>query len=92
MGRYNIQLLKTKEVAKLLGFSTPSPSFRSWCRRMNIEPVPGRRDVYDPVLVRMRLDEAQGLSSTGKSIKDLAASSEKSLALVEVHAIGSGYR
>jgi len=28
---------------------------------MRIHPVPGRRGVYDPAIVRRRLDEAQGL-------------------------------
>jgi hypothetical protein len=56
-----VRLIKTDKLAQLLGYKSASPAFRSWCELLEIKPVPGRRDVYDPAHVRMRLDIAQGL-------------------------------
>lgn len=57
-----IQLITSDKLAESLGYSGPNHAFRTWCTQMRITPVPGRRGVYDPVLVRRRLDEAQGLA------------------------------
>lgn len=57
-----LDLITTEELAKRMGYSGATDAFRSWCTQMRITPVPGRRGVYDPVLVRRRLDEAQGLT------------------------------
>lgn len=59
----NIRLIPLEELARDLGYSGPNSSCRDWLAMMRITPVPGRRGWYDPLLVRKRLDEAQGLSS-----------------------------
>jgi hypothetical protein len=54
-------LVHVEDLAKALGYSGATSSFREWCASMRITPVPGRVGWYDPRLVRRRLDEAQGL-------------------------------
>jgi hypothetical protein len=56
-----IDLVPARELARKMGYAGPNDAFRQWCRKIGIAAVPGRRGVYDPVLVRRRLDEAQGL-------------------------------
>jgi hypothetical protein len=56
-----IRLVSSDELAQSLGYSTANDAFRSWCAKLRITPVPGRRGYYDEMLVRRRLDEAQGL-------------------------------
>lgn len=56
-----IRLVSSDELAQSLGYSAANDAFRSWCAKLRITPVPGRRGYYDEVLVRRRLDEAQGL-------------------------------
>lgn len=56
-----IRLVSSEELAQTLGYSAPNDAFRSWCAKLQITPVPGRRGVFDIALVRRRLDEAQGL-------------------------------
>jgi hypothetical protein len=56
-----IRLLSINELAQELGYSGANSSCRDWLANMRITPVPGRRGWYDPLLVRRRLDEAQGL-------------------------------
>ena len=84
MGRYSIELLKTEQLAKMCGYTSASPAFRLWCASLGITPVTGRRDVYDPILVRQRLDEAQGLLPKNPDVvvarREL---DENSLSLVE---------
>ena len=58
----NIQLIPLEKLAQDLGYSGPNASCRDWLAMMRITPVPGRRGWYDPLLVRRRLDEAQGLT------------------------------
>jgi len=56
-----INLIHSDVLARDVGYSSANSSFREWCARMRITPVPGRRGFYDAALVRRRLDEAQGL-------------------------------
>jgi hypothetical protein len=58
-----IDLMTGETLAHRLGYGGVTNAFRDWCVKMRITPVPGRRGYYDPVLVRRRLDEAQGLAS-----------------------------
>ena len=55
------ELVSAEDLARQMLFSGVNGAFRDWCALMRIHPVPGRRGVYDPALVRRRLDEAQGL-------------------------------
>ena len=57
-----IFLVSSDQLAKAVGYKSASPAFRHWCQLLNITPVPGRKNTYDPALVRQRLDEAQGLA------------------------------
>lgn len=57
------RLMTADELAHEMGYTSANDAFRRWCSQLRITPVPGRRGVYDPVLVRRRLDEAQGLVS-----------------------------
>ncbi len=56
-----IDLISGEELAKRLRFDGTTSGFRKFCRNTGIRPVPGRKDCYDPVAVRQRLDLVQGL-------------------------------
>ncbi len=58
-----IDLMTGEALARRVGYGGATNAFRDWCAKLRITPVPGRRGYYDPVLVRKRLDEAQGLAS-----------------------------
>ena len=58
-----IDLMTGEALARRVGYGGVTNAFRDWCANVRITPVPGRRGYYDPVLVRKRLDEAQGLAS-----------------------------
>lgn len=58
----HIRLISIEQLALELGYSGANSSCRDWLATLRITPVPGRRGWYDPLLVRRRLDEAQGLS------------------------------
>lgn len=51
-----IRLITADELAKAMGFSGATNSFREWLVLTGIKPVPGRRGFFDPVHVRRRLD------------------------------------
>ena len=57
----HIRLISIEQLAQELGYSGANSSCRDWLATLRITPVPGRRGWYDPLLVRRRLDEAQGL-------------------------------
>lgn len=57
------ELISGEDLARQMLFSGANGAFRDWCALMKIHPVPGRRGVYNPALVRRRLDEAQGLNT-----------------------------
>lgn len=58
-----IQMMTGNELARALGFEGVTGSFRSFCQEAGIKTLPGRRDCYDPVAVRHRLNLVQGLTS-----------------------------
>lgn len=58
-----LKLMTEAELLDAMRLEKAPRSFRAWCRDIGIRPVPGRRGVYDPRLVRERLDEAQGLKA-----------------------------
>lgn len=58
-----LELISTEELAQQMRYTSANSAFRNWLIQLRITPVPGRRGYYDPVLVRRRLDEAQGLAS-----------------------------
>ncbi len=62
-----IDLMTGEALARRVGYGGVTNAFRDWCAKLRITPVPGRRGYYDPVLVRKRLDEAQGLASDAAS-------------------------
>lgn len=68
-----------EQLAHELGYSGANSSCRNWLAAMGIMPVPSRRGWYDPLLVRRRLDEAQGL--LGQSPE--AASTNAPISLTE---------
>lgn len=61
----SIGLVHSDELAKLFGYAGPNDAFRTFCRGIGILHVPGRPGYFDPILVRQRLNEAQGLISNG---------------------------
>lgn len=60
-GLIGLRLISAADLARAVGYENAGSAFRDWCVRMRITPVPGRRAIFDPALVRRRLDEAQGL-------------------------------
>lgn len=56
-----IKLIKGAELAELLCFSGMTNACRKFIRDLGIRPVPGRKDCYDPIAVRQRLNHAQGI-------------------------------
>ena len=59
-----IHLVTATELARELRFEGATSSFRRFCKAAGIEPVPGRRDCFDPVAVRYRLNAIQGLEKS----------------------------
>ena len=66
-----IDMLTGKELARLLRFEGTTAAFRAFCKETGIRPLPGRRDCYDPIFVREKLNEAQGLGVAGQTGRDL---------------------
>lgn len=58
-----IDLISGDELAARLLFKGPTSAFRKFCHDTGIRSVPGRKDCYDPVAVRQRLNLVQGLNS-----------------------------
>lgn len=56
-----ISLVSSDDLASALGFASPNDAFRGFCRNLGITPVRKNPNFYDPKLVRVRLDQAQGL-------------------------------
>jgi hypothetical protein len=59
-----LQLVSARDLAEALGFAAPNDAFRGFCRNIGITPVRRNPNFYDPKLVRVRLDQAQGMVST----------------------------
>ena len=68
-----IELISSDDLARSAGYDRATSAFREWCASLRITPVPGRRGYYDPVLVRRRLDEAQGLQSPQQAVSGASA-------------------
>lgn len=58
-----IRLIPAAELAACWGYSGPTDSFRKFCARAQIRPVPGRAGWYDPQHIRDRLDKVQGIDA-----------------------------
>ena len=56
-----ISLVSSDDLASALGFASPNDAFRGFCRNLGITPVRRNPNFFDPKLVRLRLDQAQGL-------------------------------
>jgi hypothetical protein len=71
-------LMTECELSDAMKFEGSTKAFRAWCRKIGIKSVPWRKGVYDPQLVRQRLDAVQELS------QPIAANTEQPpLSLVE---------
>lgn len=62
MDRHDNTLISGEDLARMHGYSAVTSQCRAWWRSLGIEPVPGRRGVYDPKCVRVCLDRAGGLA------------------------------
>lgn len=72
LGLTNIRLMTSQELAVELRFSGVNSAFRKFCNDADIRPVPGRRDCYDPIAVRVKLDRMQGLQPLSEAQSDSA--------------------
>jgi len=73
-----LMLMTEVELIAVMQFDGSINAFRTWCRKIGIKSVPGRRGVFDPKLVRHCLDAAQELTPS------IAANTENPpLSLVE---------
>ncbi len=73
-------LMTGAELAKMMRYSGVTSAFRQSLKMLGITPVPGRNDIYDPLLVRHRLNLAQGMVPRSP---DTTASAEKPLSKTE---------
>lgn len=62
-----IDLITGAELAERLRFQGQTGAFREFCKKTGIQPVPGRKDCYDPVAVREKLNQAQGIAQSTAS-------------------------
>lgn len=65
-----LTMISGEDLAIAMRFTGVTGRFRSWCRELGIKPLPGRYNVYDPKLVRQRLDLAQGIERVAPVQKD----------------------
>lgn len=56
-----LTLITGEQLAKLHGYGSVTSSCRSWWKSIGVEPLPGRKNIYDPRQVRERLDLVGGL-------------------------------
>ncbi len=80
-----LRLVTGEELAEAFRFSGVTGAFRKWCAEIGVASVPGRKNLYDPKLVRDRLDAIQGPQSQPINT-DIAAS----MSLVEKRRIRCG--
>jgi hypothetical protein len=62
-----ILLSSSDDLAAALGFAGPNDVFRGFCQNLCITPVCRNPNFYDPKLVPIRLDEAQGLQASNQA-------------------------
>jgi hypothetical protein len=60
MAHNELNLITGDELAKLHGYKSLTSQCRAWWKSIGIVPCPGRRNIYDPKLVRDRMDFAVG--------------------------------
>lgn len=65
-----IKLITGAELAELFCYSGMTNACRKFIHDLGIHPVPGRKDCYDPMAVRQRLDHAQGIHDGTASAKN----------------------
>jgi len=58
-----IQMMTGDQLAASFLYSGQNAAFHDFRKRLGIQPVPGRRDCYDPIAVREKLNQAQGINS-----------------------------
>lgn len=66
----DIRLVSSDDLATALGFAAPNDAFRNFCRSLDIIPLRRNPNFFDPKLVRIRLDQAQGLHGLDKAQSD----------------------
>lgn len=66
----DIRLVSSDDLAAALGFAAPNDAFRNFCRSLDIIPLRRNPNFFDPKLVRLRLDQAQGLQSVDEMQSD----------------------
>lgn len=71
---FPIRLINGEHLARELLFKGPNSAFRKFCKDTGIQPVPGRKDCYDPIAVRLKLNEIQGIGVSGPASADDALS------------------
>ncbi len=59
--RAPVTMMTGAELAIALRFDGTTSAFRKFCKTAGINPLPGRKDCYDPVAVRHQLNAIQGL-------------------------------
>ncbi|MFN3208753.1 MAG: hypothetical protein ACE369_07080 [Roseovarius sp.] len=63
-----IALISASELAHMFGFSSPNDAFRSFCRRLDVQPIRRNPNYFDAKLVRFKLDAAQGLTPSASNV------------------------
>ncbi len=70
-----IDLITGDELAARLRYKGQTGAYRAFLKETGICPVPGRKDCFDPVAVRQKLNDAQGLGASsvpGKSLLEIS--------------------
>ena len=78
-----VTMISGDDLAARFLFSGKTAAFRAWIKRLGITPLPGRRDVYDPVQIRACLDKAQGLGASLRP-ETTPVNTNKPVSLVEM--------
>ena len=63
-----VTLVSSEDLAHRFGYKSPNAAFHAFCKKLNISPVPGRKAMFDPMLIRRRLDEAQNLFASNEGL------------------------
>lgn len=61
VAHHELALVDGDTLAKLHGYSSVTSSCRAWWSSLGIEAVTGRKNMYDPKQVRLRMDIAAKL-------------------------------
>jgi len=82
-------LMTGAELAEAVRYSGVTSAFRHSLKMLGITPVPGRHDIYDPLLVRHRLNVAQGMLPPASGASG-AANMDKHLSKTEQRRMRNG--